>query len=88
MGVDLIVFGFSSVDRFHAEGVAEDEWNVLFNTEIGDPVPGEHAFYRNHDVLTEGSSDVEKNFRVCVGILMNPDIASGVNNTYKHSLGM
>ena len=45
MGVDLIVFGFSSVDRFHVEGVAEDEWNVLFNTEIGDPVPGEHAFY-------------------------------------------
>ena len=88
MGVDLIVFGFSSVDRFHVEGVAEDEGNVLFNTEIGDPVPGEHAFYRDHDVLTEGSNDVEKIFRVCVDILMNPDIASGIEDTDKHSLGM
>jgi hypothetical protein len=76
------------VDRFHVEGMAEDKGNVLFNTEIGDPVPGEHAFYRDHDVLTEGSNDAEKSFRVCVDVLMNPDMASGVEDTDKHSLGM
>jgi len=68
--------------------MAENEGDVFLGTEIGDPVPGEHAFYSDHDVLTEGSDDAEKTFRVCVDILMNPDIASGVEDTDKHILGM
>jgi hypothetical protein len=76
------------MDRFHVEGMAENEGEVLLDTEIGDPVPGEHAFDRDHDILTEGSKDTEKSFRVCVDILMNPDIASGVEDTDKHILGM
>ena len=68
--------------------MAENEGDVLLDTEIGDPVPGEHAFDSDHDVLTEGSNDAEKSFRVCVDVLMNPDIASGVEDTDKHILGM
>jgi len=76
------------MDRFQVEGVAENEGDVLLDTEIGDPVPGEHAFDSDHDVPTEGSNDAEKSFRVCVDVLMNPDIASGVKDTDKHILGM
>jgi hypothetical protein len=68
--------------------MAENEGDVLLDTEIGDPVPGEHAFDSNHDVLTEGSNDTEKSFRVCVDVMMNPDIASGIQDTDKHILGM
>jgi len=68
--------------------MAQNEGDVFLGTEIGDPVPGEHVFDGNHDVLTEGSNDAEKSFRVCVDILMNPDIASGIKYTDKHSLGM
>jgi hypothetical protein len=76
------------VDRFHVEGMAENEGDVLLDTEIGDPVPGEHAFDSNHDVLTEGSNDAEKSFRVCVDVLMDPGVTSGVDNTDKHILGV
>jgi hypothetical protein len=76
------------MDRFHVEGMAENEGDVLLDTEIGDPVPGEHAFDSNHDVLTEGSNDTEKSFRLCVDVMMNPDIASGIQDTDKHILGV
>jgi hypothetical protein len=76
------------VDGFHIEGMAENEGEVLLDTEIGDPVPSEHAFDSDHDVLTEGSKGTEKSFRVCVDILMNPDIASGIKDTDKHISGM
>ncbi len=76
------------MDRFHVEGMAENEGNVLLDTEISDPVPGEHAFDSNHDVLTEGSNGMEKSFLVCVDVLMNPDIASGIDNADKHIFGM
>jgi hypothetical protein len=76
------------VDGFHVEGMAENEGDVLLDTEICDPVPGEHALHSNHDVLTEGSNGMEKSFLVCVDVLMNPDIASGIDNADKHIFGM
>jgi hypothetical protein len=76
------------MDRFHVECVAENKGDVLLDTEIGDPVPGEHAFDSNHDVLPEGSNDAEKSFRVCVDVLMDSDVASGIDNTDKHILGV
>jgi len=54
MGVDLIVFGFSSMDSFHVEGMAKDEGNIFFRTEISDPVPGEHTFRSDNHVFAEG----------------------------------
>jgi hypothetical protein len=76
------------MDGFHIEGMAEDEGDVFLATEIGDPVPGKHAFDSDHDVLSEGSNGTEKSLRVCVDILMNPDIATGIENTDKHIFGM
>jgi len=76
------------VDRFHVEGMAENEGDVLLDTEIRDPVPGEHALHSNHDVLTERSNDAEKSFLICVDVLVNPDIASRIEDTDKHSLSV
>jgi hypothetical protein len=42
-GVDAIVLRLAAVDGFHVQGVAKHERDVLVGTEIGDPVPGEHA---------------------------------------------
>ena len=43
---------------------------------------------QHHDVLTEGSNGTEKSFRLCVDVLMNPDIATGIKDTDKHIFGM
>jgi hypothetical protein len=76
------------MDRFHIEGMAENEGDVLTGTEVGDPVPGKHAFDSDHDVLAEGSNGAEKRFRVGVDVLMNPDLAFGIKDTDKHVLGV
>jgi len=68
--------------------MAKDEGNILFGAEVSDPVPGEHAFYGNHNVLSEGGDDAEESFRVCLNILMNPDLASGIEDADKHIFGM
>jgi hypothetical protein len=68
--------------------MAENEGNALFNTEIGDPVPGEHTLYSDHDVLLEGGDDTKKGFRVGIDILMNPDVAPGIHDTDEHFFGM
>jgi len=53
VGVDAIVLGLSAVDGFHVEGMAEDEWDLFAGTEVGEPVPGEHALGGDDEVLTE-----------------------------------
>jgi hypothetical protein len=88
MGVDLIVFCFSSVDGFHVKGMPKNKGNVLFYTEISYPVPGEHALYSNHDVLSEGSDDAEKGLLIRFDILVNPYFACGVEDADKHFFGM
>jgi hypothetical protein len=61
---------------------------MVFNTQISDPVPGEHAFDSDHDVLAEGSNGMEKSFRVGVDVMMDPDIAPGIKDANKHVFGM
>jgi hypothetical protein len=62
--------------------------NVLLHTEISYPVPGEHALYSNHDVLSEGSDDAEKGLLIRFDILVNPYFACGVEDADKHFFGM
>jgi len=60
----------------------------VFGAEVSDPVPGEHALYSDHDVLTERSYDAEKCFWVRSDVLMNLNLASAVKDTDIHFLSM
>ena len=51
--IDSVVLGFTSMDGFHVEGVAEDEGDVFAIAEISEPVPGEHALDGYDDTVTE-----------------------------------
>jgi hypothetical protein len=59
MGIDPVVFRFATVDRLHVEGMPEDERNVLLSAEVGEPVPGEHAFDGDHNTVAIGGEDLE-----------------------------
>ena len=52
--VDPIVLVLAAVDGFHVQGVAEDEVETFVQTEIGQPVPGEHAFHADDEPVAEG----------------------------------
>jgi hypothetical protein len=68
--------------------MAKNEGNAFLGAEVSNPVPGEHAFYSDHDVLPEGSDDAKRGLGVCFDVLMNPDLASGIKDADKHSFGM
>ena len=40
VGVDLIIFGFASMDGLHVESVAQDEGDALLGAQVSEPVPG------------------------------------------------
>jgi hypothetical protein len=68
--------------------MAENEGDVLLNTEISDPVPGEHAFHGDGNVLAIGINDVEKGSWISFDVLMDHDFAFGVQDAYVHVLCM
>src|SRR4029450_13195591 len=57
------MFGLPAMDGFHVEGVPQDKGDFLFSAEIGEPIPGEHAFDRDDQTLTVGSNSREEWFR-------------------------
>ena len=63
LGVDLVVFGLAAMDGLHGEGMTEDERDPFIGAEVGEPVPGEHAFDRDDDPVPIRSNGFEKGLR-------------------------
>jgi hypothetical protein len=72
------------MDRFHIEGMAQDERDTLFLAEIGQPVPGEHAFGRYHNILTEGGDGGKKAFGIGIHVPVFPDLPFFVEDADIH----
>jgi len=51
--IDAVVLRLATVNRFHVESVTEDEVDAFPCAEVGEPVPGEDALHRDHQVLTK-----------------------------------
>ena len=51
--VDLVIFGLAAMDGLHGEGMTEDERDLFIGAEVGEPVPGEHAFDRDDDMQAD-----------------------------------
>jgi hypothetical protein len=75
VGIDSVVLGLAAVDRFHVESVAEDEGDVLFATQVGDPVPAEQALDGDGQVLSVGSKGLQQRLSVTGELTMNEDLA-------------
>ena len=50
-GVDLIVFGLAAVAGLQVQCMGQDKGDVMRPAEIRDPVPAEHAFHTDHEVI-------------------------------------
>lgn len=59
-GVEAIILGLAAVDGLHVQGVAEHEGQLVVGTEVGEPVPGEHALAADDDAVAIGSYGVEE----------------------------
>jgi hypothetical protein len=68
--------------------MAENEGNVFFTAEIGEPIPGEDAFNGNDNVLSIWSNGFEKDLRVCFDIPVKYDLSFLVEDAEIHRPGM
>ena len=90
LGIDLVVLCLASMDGFHIEGMAQDKGDTLFLAEIGNPVPGEHAFHGNDDIFPERGNGGKKAFRIrssCSGALSPLPSHPGYRHTFSLRAG-
>jgi hypothetical protein len=64
--VDAIVLVLAAVNGFDVEGVGQDEGDVRLVTLIGQPVPTEHAFAADGQVVAVRSDQLEEKVEVVV----------------------
>ena len=83
--VDLVVLGLASVDRFHVQRVTEDERDSLLGTHVGDPVPGEDALDRHHDVCSIGVDRLQQMLAVSGQVAVQDDRACLVDDADVHA---
>ena len=80
MGVNPVVLCLSAVDRFHVKGVTEDEGDGFGGAEIGEPVPGEHTFGGDDDIVTERSDGLEEGLGCRLDLAVEPNLTIGIQH--------
>ena len=88
MGVDRVVFGLTPMDRLHVQGMAEDNRDAFVSTEVGQPVPREHAFDCDDEPFSIGRNDVQKGLRGRLHMTVHENLATLVEDTDIHGTGM
>jgi hypothetical protein len=87
-GVDAVVLGLAPMDGLHVQGVAEDEGDGMFGTEVSEPVPVEDAFGGDDQVVPKRLYGLKESSAITGQVLVKQDIASGVQNAQIESAGM
>jgi len=62
--IPLGIFGLPAMDGLHGEGMTADKGEAFVGTEVGEPVPGEHACDGNDETLSRRSNDVQEGRRI------------------------
>jgi len=88
MGVNFIVFCLAAVNGFHVEGMAEDEGDALIGAQIRDPVPGEHAFHGDDEILPIRGYDAEKDCTIGFYVSVQPYFSGFIKDADIHFFGM
>lgn len=68
--------------------MTEDEGDVLFGAEISDPVPGEDALHRHHDIFSISFDGFKKDFWIGLDIPLKDNISFLTDDAEVHGLCM
>ena len=84
-GVDAVVFVFTAMDGAEVEGVSEDERNAGLGAGIGEPIPAEHAFGDDGEVVAVRGDELEEELEVVVAdVGVDEDFAGAVHDADIH----
>lgn len=88
VGVDLVVLGLADVNGAHVLGVAEDEIDPLVGKQVGEPVPGEHAFGPDDEVVSIRLDQAQENLGAGGNVAMTYHLPFGIEDTDRHGVGV
>ena len=74
--INLVIFGLPAMDGFHVEGMTEDKRDAFVGTQVGEPVPGEHAFDCDDHTLSIRGNDVQQGIRVGFHVTVHQDVTA------------
>lgn len=84
-GVDAVVLILTAVDEMQIQCMSQDESQALFLAGVGQPVPAEHAFGADGDVVAVGFDELEELLEVIVlDIAMDQFLALAVHDADVH----
>jgi hypothetical protein len=88
-GVDAVVLVFAAVDGFEVEGMGQDEGQARGLAGIGQPVPAEHAFAADGQVMLVGLDELEEELEVVVpDVGVDQLLALAIHEADAHLLGV
>jgi hypothetical protein len=76
------------MDSLHVECMAQDERDRLLGAEIGEPVPDEHAFDGDDDILPVGLDGPEKIIRCGFAVTVEHGVALLIQDAKVHGSGV
>jgi hypothetical protein len=76
------------VDRLHVQGIPQDEGDVLFAAEVGDPVPREHAFDADDQPVAKRRDGAQQGLGAARQIAIEEDGAGLVEDAQVHGPGV
>ncbi len=82
--VELVVLGFTAMNRLHRQRVAQHEPDPLHGTEVCQPVPREHAFGRHDQIVSVRREGHEHGHWSGRHVLMEDHLTGGVQDTEIH----
>jgi len=85
-GVDFVVLDLSAVDGLPVERVTENELDAFAPTQVGDPVPGEHALDADDEIIAVGCDGFEEVLGSRTKVLVEPDLRFPVKDAEIHGL--
>jgi hypothetical protein len=62
------------MNGFHVKSVAEDKGNLFFPAKVSNPIPGEHTFNANDQVIQVGFNHLHECLGVGFDVLVDQDI--------------
>jgi hypothetical protein len=68
--------------------MAENEIDALLSAQVGEPVPGEHAFGSDDKVVAVRFDQAQEEFGTGRNVAVQHDLSGGVEDTDVHGVGM
>lgn len=89
LGINAVVFVFAAVDGADVEGVDQDEGDAGSLARVGQPIPAEHAFGTDGQVVAVGGEEFEEEVEVVIAnVGVDEDFAGPVHEADVHLAGM